>query len=107
MSIALYLKDNLKNIPPGLGRVINKVPYALRPGLGRIYRQRKAEIELYDCYTNALKQEFILGRIKPLVAHAYQNIPFYRKYYDSHGFKPEHLKTFDDIARIPIVEKAI
>src|SRR5690606_15522637 len=76
-------------------------------GLGQIYRQRKVEIELYDSYTNALKQKFILDRIRPLVVHAYQNISFYRNHYDSHGFKPEHLKTFDDIARIPLVEKAI
>lgn len=40
-----------------------------------------------------------------LVHYAYETVPFYREYYDAHGFHPDQLKTEADWQRIPPLEK--
>ena len=45
------------------------------------------------------------ARIKELVKMAYREIPVYRNKYKKAGFKPSHLKTYDDIQKIPVITK--
>lgn len=44
-------------------------------------------------------------RIRLLVTHAYQNVPFYRRVYAAASFHPDDLKTWDDFQRLPSVTK--
>lgn len=44
-------------------------------------------------------------RIKNLVQHAHEHIPFYAELYRSIGFEPGDLKDWDDFARLPVVTK--
>lgn len=46
-----------------------------------------------------------LARIKELVELAYREIPVYRAKYQAAGFKPEHLRDWDDIQKIPVITK--
>jgi len=46
-----------------------------------------------------------LARIRELVELAYRDIPVYRNKYDAAGFKPEHLRDYDDIQKIPVITK--
>ncbi len=107
MNIAVFLKNNLKNIPPTIGKVINNIPYAYRPGLGSIYRARKEDIALFEKHSVEQQQSFIFKRIKTLVEYAYSNISFYKEFYDKKEFNPIQLKFFADIEKIPVVDKAI
>ncbi|MER2998501.1 hypothetical protein [Pontibacter populi] len=108
MSLAVFFKNNLKNIPPHIGTLINKVPYSYRPGLGKIYEKRKAEIETFDTSKDVLKlKEFIFTRMYEITNYAYHNIPFYKEYYDTHNFIPASLRCFGDLQKIPIVNKGI
>ena len=107
MGIALFLKNNLKNIPPAIGEIINKIPYSRRPGIGAIYSDRKIDIENIADFTNEEKQNYVLNKIKPLLEYCYQNITFYREFYDKKGFHPSDVKTFQDIQKIPIITKSI
>ncbi len=43
-----------------------------------------------------------LGR---LIAHAYRNVPYYRKMFDRKGLKPQDIKTLADLALIPVTSK--
>ena len=104
MSIALFLKNNLKNIPPYLGILINKIPYKNRPGIGNIYKKRKKEINLID---EIDQKKFIFDKLSIIVEHSYQNIKFYKDYYDKNNFHPSQLKSFEDIKKIPIINKSI
>ncbi|KIU47198.1 hypothetical protein QU42_08045 [Bradyrhizobium sp. UASWS1016] len=45
------------------------------------------------------------ARIKELVELAYRDIPVYRAKYDAAGFKPAHLRDYDDIQKIPVITK--
>lgn len=107
MSIAVFLKNNLKNIPPSIGKAINNIPYSYRPGLGSIYRGRKEDIASFESYSVEQQKSFIFKRIKTLVDYAYSSTIFYKEFYDKKGFKPNELMSFDDIEMIPIIDKAI
>jgi phenylacetate-CoA ligase len=50
-------------------------------------------------------RELQLERLKWAVGHAYKNNDFYRKKYDDAGFKPEQLKSLDDMKRVPFLTK--
>ena len=50
-------------------------------------------------------RELQLERLRWAVGHAYKNNAFYRKKYDDAGFKPEQLKSLDDMKRIPFLTK--
>lgn len=52
------------------------------------------------------RDKLILEQIKKQLNYVYQELPFYRKLYDSRGFKPEDVKTLEDFTRlVPIVTK--
>lgn len=52
-------------------------------------------------------QAFQLNRFKKLLNHAYETIPIYREFYDSHGFKPAQVQTYDDIEKVPIITRDV
>src|SRR5262249_3852887 len=45
-------------------------------------------------------------RLHPLLSHAHARCPFYRERFDGVGFRPENLRTLEDIQRLPILEKS-
>ncbi|MDD4515969.1 hypothetical protein [Massilibacteroides sp.] len=107
MNIAVFLKNNLKNIPPSIGQKINILPYEYRPGIGKIYKTRKQEIRQLELANKEEKQDFVFKRVKSLVDFSYKHIPFYRTYYDTNSFHPDDLMSFGDIQKIPIITKSI
>lgn len=42
-----------------------------------------------------------------IVVHAYESIPFYRKWFDQHGIHPDDLKTVSEWQQMPILTKKI
>ncbi len=50
-------------------------------------------------------KELQLERLRWSVRHAYENVPFYRKSFDSAGFNPDQLRSLDDMRRVPFLEK--
>jgi phenylacetate-CoA ligase len=44
-------------------------------------------------------------RLRALVAHAYENVPFYRQLLDRHGVSPRHVQGVADLGKLPIVTK--
>lgn len=59
-----------------------------RPGVAR------AEIEAFQ---NA--------RLRRLVRHAWDNVPYYRRLFERHGLKPQDIRTLADLASIPLSSK--
>lgn len=52
------------------------------------------------------RNEVILQRIKEQLNYVYNELPFYRRLYDSHNFKPEDVQTLEDFTKkVPIVTK--
>ena len=46
-------------------------------------------------------------RLKLLIAHAYENVPFYREQMDKFGITPVDIQTKEDLRLLPIITKAI
>ena len=50
---------------------------------------------------------FQLNRFKRLFHHAYEQIPMYKDFYDSHGFQPLQIRSYEDIEKVPIMTRDI
>jgi phenylacetate-CoA ligase len=50
-------------------------------------------------------QAYQLRRIRHLVRHAYDNVPLYRRKYDSAGIKPGDIRTLSDFKTLPVLTK--
>ena len=46
-----------------------------------------------------------LRRMGWSLTHAYENSPFYRRYFDAHGIHPDDLKSLEDLAKFPFSTK--
>lgn len=45
------------------------------------------------------------AKLRALIHHAYNHIPFYRQLFDSAGIKPERVNTIEDLSHFPIISK--
>lgn len=45
--------------------------------------------------------------LRKLVAHAYANVPYYRKLFDAHGLRPQDIRDLADLKKIPTLNKDI
>ncbi|HUG81788.1 MAG TPA: hypothetical protein VML01_08995, partial [Bryobacterales bacterium] len=50
--------------------------------------------------------DFQNRKLRLLIAHAYANVPFYRRRFDEAGVHPDEIQTAADLARLPVVTKA-
>lgn len=46
-----------------------------------------------------------LVRLQPLLEHAYRSVPYYRRLFDSVGFRPHHLRRPSDLQAIPVTTR--
>lgn len=46
-----------------------------------------------------------LKKLKKIVIHAYEYVPYYRKLFDGVNLKPKDIQTLDDLKKIPITTK--
>ena len=45
------------------------------------------------------------GKLQSLISHAYSHVPYYRELFDGLNLKPEDIRSFDDLDKIPILTK--
>ncbi|MEZ9466552.1 hypothetical protein AB4228_07320 [Vibrio breoganii] len=108
MNLAQYLKNNINRLPLGVrfGQILAYLPYSFRPGLAQSYRKAKRDL-LKSSDKNFSQHSFIFDNVKRVAVHAYENVPFYKMYYDKKCFSPYSMTNFSDIAKIPIINKAL
>lgn len=52
------------------------------------------------------REKLILERIQHQLAYAYEQLPFYRRHYDAHGFRPEQVRSLEDFTtKVPVITK--
>ena len=44
-------------------------------------------------------------KLKHLIRHAYQHVPYYRTLFDDIGLKPTDINSLDDLSKIPVTTK--
>jgi phenylacetate-CoA ligase len=50
------------------------------------------------------KQQYL--KLRKMISHAYENVPFYHKLFKEAGIRPEDIRTLADIKKIPITYKS-
>lgn len=108
MNLAQYFKNNINRLPLGvrIGQILSYLPYSFRPGLAQSYRKARRDL-LKSSDKNFSQRSFIFNNVKRVTVHAYENVPFYKMYYDKKGFSPYLMSDFSDIFKIPIINKAL
>lgn len=101
------LKNNDIQVPVWMGQLLAYIPYSVRPIVGQCYARRKREIQLFESLSPEAKQRFIFNRMYDIVNYSINNIPFYKRFYADKGFSLSMLRGFDDIQRIPVINKNI
>ena len=51
-------------------------------------------------------EEIQRRKLIAIIKHAYQNVPYYRKLFDSVGIGPEDIRSVKDLSKIPITTKS-
>src|SRR6185503_19252116 len=46
-------------------------------------------------------------RLKDLLIHAYNNVPYYYRVFNEANIKPDRIQTFEDFKKIPILTKEV
>src|ERR1043165_3571104 len=70
---------------------------------------READVFMFEPGAETMPRDALsalqLKRLQWSLAHAYANVPHYRRAFDAAGLKPDSLKTLADIARFPFTLK--
>lgn len=52
------------------------------------------------------REEIVLARVQHQLRRAYEDLPFYRRHYDAHGFHPDQVRTLEDFTtQVPVITK--
>jgi len=60
-----------------------------------------------DKWTHRQIEDFQNKRLQLLIAHAYENVPYYHDVMVERGLKPEDIQTKADLPKLPILTKAL
>jgi len=66
---------------------------------------RKSDLDPIEIASRDEIEALQLDRLKWSLAHAYENVPMYRRRFDEAGVHPDDLKTLKDLARFPFTVK--
>ncbi len=75
---------------------------------GKRYRPELAGLrrELAEIADPDARHRLQTARTRAILDHAYHHSAFYRRHYDAAGFHPDQFRHLDDLARVPVFEKA-
>ena len=77
---------------------------AIRSGKSKLFAYLR-EFEKTQFLSPEEIQELNWQRLKRILAHAYDNIPYYHKSFDAAGVHPNDVKEEKDLLRLPVLEK--
>ncbi|MFH1501974.1 MAG: hypothetical protein ABIG03_02890 [Candidatus Eisenbacteria bacterium] len=79
----------------------------------RIYRERfgrehDALMELFEAFEHASPEEhraYQETRLRKLIHHAYETVPYYRRVMDERGLRPSDIRSAADLRKLPVITK--
>lgn len=103
MMLQQYLKFIIEHIPYGIGRRLACVPFSLR--LGRVYGCMRMECATIEHAGNVVKERYAIEHFRNVFEYACANFPCYRNLYAHAGVLDLHIESFEDIRKIPVIDK--
>ena len=74
---------------------------------GSSVHTRLKEFRRYDSMTGEQLIAIQEAKLRKLVEHCYEHVPYYTKLFDRLGLKPEDIRTREDLQKLPILTKQI
>jgi phenylacetate-CoA ligase len=72
----------------------------------KVLRKRYIEeLEKSQWFPPKKLQQLQTRRLRTLIEHSYDSVPYYRKIFDERGLKPEDIRTPEDITKLPVLNK--
>jgi phenylacetate-CoA ligase len=69
------------------------------------YLKYLAELKSHQRKSDKDLKEIQLKKLRHMVNHAYNNVPFYRELFTRENIIPEDIKNLDDLQKIPVITK--
>jgi phenylacetate-CoA ligase len=79
--------------------------YAWRQRLGKDFPDRLARLQESERWPEDRIRQYQDQQLQQLVRHAYDTVPFYRRWYDQHGVHPSQIQGQDDLPKLPVLTK--
>ena len=95
MTVALYAWLVPRVVLPAYERLTGRRLWTEVRRLRELQWRSPAELEAHA-----------IDRLRPLLAHAAAHVPFYRELFGDAGVDPRRIRSTEDLARLPIVDKA-
>jgi len=85
-----YYKVSPQWVKTLIGGLYAKIPNSIK--FGKVYNEYIKLLNESQWWSEEKIKEFQWQKIENLLLHAYENIPYYRKAFDSKGIKPKDIK---------------
>ena len=72
---------------------------------GRSFRKVLEELEQSQWLSRDRLRELQNAKLRRIVSHAYEQVPYYRRLFDRHGIKPSDIAETGDLIKIPTLGK--
>ena len=77
----------------------------VRTRYGEGFRCALAEYESRDAWSFERMCEYRDARLREMVRHAYDTVPYYKRLFDEGGISPDSIRTLSDLSALPILTK--
>ncbi len=72
-----------------------------------VFKKTYNEIEAYESLSTEEQEKITFNKLKDTLIYAYEKTDYYKRLFDSVGFKPYEMTSFDDIKSIPVLNRQI
>lgn len=94
-----------KSIEKPIKKLSGSIPYEKM--LGAAFRKTYDFLQKSQWWTREQHEEYQMGELARLLAHAYENVPYYRRVFDDRALKPSDIQNFHDLKQLPFLTKDI
>jgi len=102
------IKPIVRQIPSPIRKIVKKTVYELVP---LRYRYSKVFWETYNFllesqwWSKERLKEYQIRQMNKLLNHAYEHVPYYKRVFREYGIKPDDIKSFSDLQKLPHLTK--
>jgi phenylacetate-CoA ligase len=89
----------------GLKYFYGAVPICYRQG--KVFWDTYKFLEESQLWSREKLEDYQMRQLGKLLAHAYENVPYYRKVFLECGLRPQDIQNFDDFQQVPFLTKDI
>jgi phenylacetate-CoA ligase len=72
---------------------------------GKYTREAYSELLKTQYYSKPELQNYQENKLKAIVKHAYENVPFYHELYKKNNIHPSDIRKIEDLKKLPIIDK--